>query len=163
MKIILKDDVKKLGKAGEIVSVAPGYARNYLLPKDLACIATTGNKKNLAQELNSKKGKERRIIKDLEYQAEQLSSQPIVIKASVGEAGKLFGSVTVADIEKALEKKDLKIDKRKLELAEPIKLVGEYKVNLKLHSQVTATLTIKVEPDENSKIAESPKEDNEEK
>jgi large subunit ribosomal protein L9 len=145
MKLILRDDVKDLGRAGDTVNVAEGYGRNFLLPKKLAVLASPENTKRLEQELNGKKGRERRVRKDAEYLAERLSAKPLVIIAQAGEGGKLFGSVTTADIEQALAAQGLEIDKRKIELEEPIKMVGNYVVTVKLPSEVTAKITIAVE------------------
>jgi large subunit ribosomal protein L9 len=145
MKMILRDDVKDLGRAGETVSVADGYARNYLLPKKLAVLANTSNLKRLEQEVNGKKGRERRMLRDTQYMAEKLAAQPVVIETNVGEAGKLFGSVTAADIEQVLTQKGFEIDKRKIELEEPIKAVGTYTVTIKLHADVTAQITVLVQ------------------
>lgn len=145
MKLILRDDVKDLGRAGDTVNVSEGYGRNFLLPKKVAVLATPANLKRLEQELNGKKGRERRARKDAEYLAERLSAKPVVITAQVGEAGKLFGSVTAADIEQALAAQGLEIDKRKIELEEPIKMAGSYTLTVKLPSEVTAQLTVVVE------------------
>ncbi len=145
MKMILRDDVKDLGRAGETVSVSDGYARNYLLPKKLAVLANTSNLKRLEQEVNGKKGRERRMLRDTQYMAEKLAAQPVVIETNVGEAGKLFGSVTAADIEQVLTQKGFEIDKRKIELEEPIKAVGTYTVTIKLHADVTAQITVLVQ------------------
>jgi len=145
MELILRDDVKDLGRAGDKVTVAEGYGRNYLLPKKFAILATAENLKRLEQELNGKKGRERRVLRDAEYLAERLASKPLVITAKVGDAGKLFGSVTAADIEQALAERGLEVEKRKIELEEPIKMTGSYTVTVKLPSEVTAKVTVVVE------------------
>ncbi len=145
MKLILREDIKNLGRAGDTVQVAEGFARNYLLPKKMALLATPNNQKRLAQELNSHKGRERRVQRDAQYQAEKIAEQPLVFTSPAGEAGKLFGSVTTADIEAALAKRGVEIDKRKLELEEPIKMVGTYEVSVRLHPEVTARLIVVVE------------------
>lgn len=157
MKVILLEDVKNLGKAGETHKVSEGYGRNFLLPKKLAVVATPGALKRAEQTTNSKKGREKRVRLDAQYQAEQLSSQPVVITVAVGEGGKLFGSVTTADIEKVLAQRGVTVDKRKLELEEPIKTLGTYPVVLKLHPEVTATLTIVVQA-EGAKVEPQPAE-----
>jgi large subunit ribosomal protein L9 len=144
MKVILRDDVKDLGRAGDTVSVAEGYGRNYLLPKKLAVVATPATIKRLEQELNGKKGKERRVIRDAQSLAERLGGEPLVIATNVGEGGKLFGSVTSADIEQALAARSFEIDKRKIELEDAIKTVGTYTVTVKLHADVAAKLTVQV-------------------
>jgi large subunit ribosomal protein L9 len=155
MKLILRDDVKDLGRAGDTVNVAEGYGRNFLLPKKLAVLATPASLKRLEQELNGKKGRERRTRRDAEYLAERLASKPLVIIAQVGEGGKLFGSVTAADIEQALAAQGLEIDKRKIELEEPIRMVGSYHVAVKLPSEVTAQLTVSVEAKAEPKTAKA--------
>jgi large subunit ribosomal protein L9 len=144
MKVILRDDVKALGRAGDVVSVSAGYARNFLWPKELAVQATPENLKRREQEVSGKKFKERRALKDTQYLAERLAAQPVTITAQTGEGGKLFGSVTTADIEQALAALGIEIDKRKLELAEPIKMVGSYEVAVKLPHEVTAKVTVVV-------------------
>jgi len=156
MKLILRDDVKNLGRAGDTVSVSEGYGRNFLLPKKLAILATAENLKRLEQELNGKKGRERRARRDAEYLAESLAAKPLVITAQVGESGKLFGSVTAADIEQALAAQGLEVDKRKIELEEPIKLAGSYTVAVKLPSDVVAQLTVIVEGKGEAKSAPAP-------
>lgn len=145
MKVILREDVKNLGRAGDEVKVAEGFGRNYLLPKKLAVVATPSNQKILQQELNSKKGRERRVRLDAQYQAEAIAARPVVFVMNAGEGGKLFGSVTSADIEKELAKRGIEVDKRKIELEEPIKTLGTYTVSVKIHSEVAASLTVTVQ------------------
>jgi len=145
MKLILREDVKNLGRAGDTIKVAEGFGRNYLLPKNLAVMATPANLKRLEQELNSKKGQARRLKKDAEYQAEMIAAQPLTITTTVGEGGKLFGTVTTADIEKELVNRGIALDKRKIVLEEPIKTAGTYQVVIKLHPEVTAELTVIVQ------------------
>lgn len=144
MKVILRDDVKDLGRAGDTVSVAEGYGRNYLLPKKLAVVASVPNVKRLEQELNGKKGRERRVARDAQGLADRLAAEPLIIATNVGEGGKLFGSVTSADIEQALAAKHIEIDKRKIEMEDVIKTVGTYTVTVKLHADVTAQVTVQV-------------------
>lgn len=148
MKVILCEDVKNLGLAGAQVNVAEGYGRNYLLPKKLAVPATPQNLKRLQQQLNSKKGRELRVQRDAQYLAERIASQPLTVKSQAGEGGKLFGSVTSADLEAALAERGIDVDKRKIVLEEPIKMVGTYTVPVKLHHEVTAQLTVLVQPQE---------------
>jgi large subunit ribosomal protein L9 len=146
MKLILRDDVKSLGRAGDLVSVSEGYARNFLLPKKLAVPATPENQQRREQEVNGKKFREKRAHRDSEYLAEKLSAKPLVLTVQTGEGGKLFGSVTTSDIEQALAAAGLEVDKRKIELEEPIKMVGSYVVSIKLPHEVTAKVTVVVEP-----------------
>lgn len=145
MKLILREDVKSLGRAGDTVTVAEGYGRNYLLAKKLAVTATPSNLKRMQQELNSKKGRERRVQRDAQYQADALAQQPLVFTATAGEGGKLFGSVTTSEIEQKLAQRGFEVDKRKIELEEPIKTLGTFKVKVKLHPEVTAEVTVVVQ------------------
>ncbi len=148
MKLILRKDVENLGRAGDTVNVADGFGRNYLLPKKMAIIMTPANLKCLMQELNSKKGREERIQRENEEQARAIAAEPVIIKVAVGEGGKLFGSVTTADIEKGLSQRGVTVDKRKIVLEEPIKLAGTYTVAIKLHTGVTANLTVMVQAED---------------
>lgn len=145
MKLILREDVKSLGRAGDTVTVAEGYGRNYLLAKKLAVTATPSNLKRMQQELNSKKGRERRVQRDAQYQADALAQQPLVFTATAGEGGKLFGSVTTSEIEQKLAQRGFEVDKRRIELEEPIKTLGTFKVKVKLHPEVTAEVTVVVQ------------------
>jgi large subunit ribosomal protein L9 len=155
MKVILLEDVSKLGHAGETKTVSEGYARNYLLPKKLAILATTGNLKRSEQDLNSKKGQEKRIQREFQRLAEAINHQSLVFTVSTGEGGKLFGSVTTADIEEALAKRGIIVDKRKIDLEEPIKMVGSYTVTVKIQPDVTATLALTVQA-ESAKVEIAP-------
>ncbi len=148
MKLILREDVKNLGRAGDTVNVADGFGRNYLLPKKIAIVMTPANLKCLTQQLNSKKGREERIRREAEEQARAIGAEPVIIKVAVGEGGKLFGSVTTADIEKALSQRGVTVDKRKIDLEEPLKLAGAYTVPIKMHSGVTANLTVMVQAED---------------
>jgi len=144
MEVILREHVDNLGRRGEVVKVADGYARNYLLPRKLALLVTEGNKKQIERErakLDAKEADEKRIVDAV---AERLAGVEVVITRKVGETDALYGSVTTADIVEALNAKGFDIDKRKLQLAEPIKKVGEVKVPVKLHREVTLPVTVKV-------------------
>lgn len=144
MKVILKEDIKNLGKMGDIVSVADGYARNYLIPKGLVVEANEKNIKSLEHEkriIDEKAKKFRKTVQDL---ASKISSLTISIKSKAGEEGKLFGSITSMDIAEALQKEGIEIDKKKIILEEPIKRLGSYTVNVKLHADVSAPLNIQV-------------------
>ena len=144
MEVILREHVDNLGRRGEIVKVADGYARNYLLPRKLALLVTEGNKKQIERErakLDAKEADEKRIVDAV---AERLAGVEVIISRKVGETDALYGSVTTADIVEALNAKGFDIDKRKLQLAEPIKKVGEVKVPVKLHREVTVPVTVKV-------------------
>ncbi|MCB0832599.1 MAG: 50S ribosomal protein L9 [Bacteroidetes bacterium] len=142
MKIILKDNVEKLGKAGEIVDVKPGYARNFLVPQGLGLIATKANQAVYEVE---KKRIEARIAKDkssAEEMAAKLEAASLTMPVSAGEEDRLFGSVTSQDIADALHAQGLEVDKRKILLEEPIKALGLYDVNIKLHSEVTGKVKV---------------------
>ena len=144
MEVILREHVENLGRRGEVVKVADGYARNYLLPRKLALLVTEGNKKQIERErakLDAKEAEEKRGVEAI---AERLNNVEVVISRKVGETDALYGSVTGADIVEALNAKGFDIDKRKLQLAEPIKKVGEVKVPVKLHREVTVAITVKV-------------------
>ena len=144
MEIILREHVDNLGRRGEIVKVANGYARNYLLPRKLALMVTEGNKKQVDRERSKFDAKEADEKKVLEALAERLSGVEIVIARRVGDTDALYGSVTSADIAEALAAKGFDLDRRKLYLDEPIKRIGDVDVPLKLHRDVIVTLKVKV-------------------
>lgn len=145
MKVILQADVKTLGKKGQVIEVAEGYGRNYLLPRGLAIEASGGNIKILAQQKaasDRKKSEELAAAKELAARMEQVN---LIIKTKLGESGRLFGSVTSKEISDVLQQSyGIVLDKRKIELKEPIKSLGEYKLNVKIHPEVQANLTITV-------------------
>ena len=144
MEVILRDHVENVGKRGEVVKVADGYARNFLLPRKLALIATPGNLKQVARErvkFDALEAVERTAAEEL---ASRLSGIQIVIGRKVGETGALYGSVTSADVAEALAKQGFEIDKRKIGLREPIKQLGEKTVPVKLHPTVTVQVPVKV-------------------
>ncbi|RBP44047.1 50S ribosomal protein L9 [Garciella nitratireducens] len=146
MKIILKKDVKGLGKQGDLVNAKDGYARNYLFPRGLAVEATPGNINKAKQEQKAKEIKKQREKEEAQALADKISKTTIVIKERVGEDGKLFGSVTAKDIALALEdQKGIKVDKRKIQLAEPIRYIGTINVEIKVYPEISGTLTVKVE------------------
>ncbi len=146
MKVILIENIKGTGKKGQVLDVAEGHARNFLLPRKLAIEAT---KENLSGLEYAKKNEEKRRIEDLEDALEmkkELESKIIKIKVKTGGKGKLFGSVTNTEIAEELEKQArLVIDRKKIVIAEPIRTTGEKKVDVKLHSEVMAKLTIDIE------------------
>jgi large subunit ribosomal protein L9 len=144
MEVILREHVDNLGKRGEIVKVADGYARNYLLPRKLALLATEGNKKQIEREREKFEAKESEERKGAEAIAGRMGSLEIEIARKVGENDVLFGSVTAADIADALAAKGFDIDRRKLQLHEPLKKLGEVEVPLKLHREVTTNVKVKV-------------------
>lgn len=142
MEIILKEDIEKLGKAGDVVEVKPGFARNYLLPRKLAVESSAANLKLI--EVDKKKAQKRisEELKGAEELAKKLSALSCSIPVKVGDDDKVFGSVTSADIAKALEAEGINIDKKKITLDEPIKALGVYTVPVKIHKDVTAQLKV---------------------
>jgi len=144
MDVILREHVDNLGNRGEIVKVADGYARNYLLPRKLALLATDGNKKQVEREREKFETKEADEKKVAESLAARVSAMEIEIARKVGENEVLFGSVTTGDIAAALSAKGFEVDRRKLHLAEPIKKLGEFEIPIKLQREVTATIKLKV-------------------
>ena len=147
MQIILQEDVEKLGTRGQVVEVKEGYARNFLLPRKLALEASAGNMKRL-EKMRAVFAKKEAVEKgDAQKLAELLAGVSLELTRKAGETDQLFGSVTSADISEALAAKGFTVDKRKIALAEPIKVIGEYEVPLKLHREVSATvkLTVKKE------------------
>jgi large subunit ribosomal protein L9 len=160
MEVILKEDVPNLGLRGEVVKVADGYGRNYLLPRHMAMQATEANKAVIAQ---MKAAAERRSASE-KAQAEELVTKldPVVLSFTrrAGEAGHLFGSVTSSDIAGELATQGFEVDRRKIQLGEPLKSIGEYKVAIRLHREVTARVTVKVvaEVEEEPETAAAPAE-----
>jgi large subunit ribosomal protein L9 len=147
MEVILKEDVANLGKIGEVVRVRDGYARNYLLPRGLVLVA---NKKNLKTFEHQKKivaDQKQKIVRRAETVSNQLSTVAVVIPMKVGEEGRLFGSVTTMQIEKALKTKGVNVERRKIHLSEPIKTVGDYEVPIRLSADVTVPLKVSVVPE----------------
>lgn len=144
MKVIFLQDVKGKGKQGEVKEVSEGYARNYLIPKNLVVEASKGNMKQLEAK---KKGEEKQAEKEYEEALElkeKLESLEVALLAKAGEGGRLFGSVTSKQIVQELKKKKITLDKRKLELNDPIRTLGYTDVPVKLHPKVTATLKVQV-------------------
>jgi large subunit ribosomal protein L9 len=144
MEVILREHVENLGKRGEIVKVADGYARNYLLPRKLALLATGGNRKHVERERKIMEGREAEEKSSAEAIAARLGLIDIAITRRVGDTDQLYGSVTSADIVDFLKAKGFEVDRRKLILPEAIKALGEYDVPLKLHREVTVPLKVKV-------------------
>jgi large subunit ribosomal protein L9 len=144
MEVILREHVDNVGRRGEVVKVADGYARNFLLPRKLALLVTDGNKKQIERERVKFDAKELEEQKVAEAVVGRLANVDVTIARKVGETEVLFGSVTTGDIAEALAAKGFEIDRRKLHLAEPIKKLGEFDVPLKLHRDVSTTVKVKV-------------------
>ena len=148
MEVILREDIEKLGSRGEVVKVAPGYARNFLLPKKLAVEATGANKKIVEQERQSHLRKEAKHKNEAEDLSKLLTGVSVTIAQKAGENDQLFGSVTSKDVGDALAAKNFTIDRRKIQLDDPIKQLGEFKVPVRLHKDVTAEVTVVVVKEE---------------
>jgi len=144
MEVILRQDVDKLGTRGQVVKVADGYARNYLLPKRLAVPATPANKKIIEQERQAHLRREAREKSEAEELARLLAGLSLTIARKAGEHDQLFGSVTAQDISDALAQQNFNIDRRKIQLEEPIKQLGEYQVPIRLHREVTVSIGVNV-------------------
>jgi large subunit ribosomal protein L9 len=144
MEIILREDVQHLGKTGEVVKVKDGYARNYLLPKGLAYPATEANKKRIAyeaQRLATQRAAEKAAA---ETEATRLAGVQLTFPAKVGEEDKLYGSVTAGDIQRKLDELGIHVDKRKVDLPEPIRALGEFRVAIKIHPDVRPEILVTV-------------------
>ncbi len=148
MEVILKEDVNNLGHRGDVVKVADGYGRNYLLPKKLAMQATAANKAVIEQMKASAVRKSAKEKAEAEALVGQLNSVALVFERKVGEHDHLFGSVTSADIAAQLEAKGFNVDRRKVQLDEPLKQVGEFHIPVKLHREVTAHIAVTVKAEE---------------
>ena len=148
MEVILREDIEKLGTRGQMVKVAPGYARNFLLPKRLAVAASAANKKIVEQERQAHLRKEAKLKVDAEDLSKMLTGVSVTISQKAGENDQLFGSVTAKDVAEALAAKNYTIDRRKIVLDDPIRQLGEYKVPVKLHRDVTVEITVVVAREE---------------
>ena len=144
MEVILREHVDNLGKRGEVVKVADGYARNFLLPRKLALVVTDENKRQIERERAVAEAREAQERGDAQALAQKLTGVEIAIARRVGENEVLFGSVTAADIAEALAALQFTVDRRKIQLGDPLKTLGEHVVPVKLHRDVTAQLTVKV-------------------
>jgi large subunit ribosomal protein L9 len=145
MQIILQEDIEKLGHRGDVVTVKPGYARNYLLPRKLAVEATEGNLKAIERIRASLAKKTATEVAAANQQAELLTVIALKFTRKTGENDQMFGSVTAADISEALAAQGFKIDKRQVQLAEPIRIIGESQVTIKVFRDVTAQIKVTVE------------------
>ena len=148
MEVILRQDVEKLGSRGQVVRVAPGYARNFLLPNKIAVPATDANRKIVEQERQAHLRRDAKLKGEAEGLAKLVNGVTRTIAQKAGENDQLFGSVTSGNIADALDQKNFTIDRRKIQLEEPIKQLGEYKVPVRLHKDVTAEVTVIVTREE---------------
>jgi large subunit ribosomal protein L9 len=150
MKVILKQDVEKLGKLGEVVKVAPGYGRNYLIPRNIAIEATPGNLKIMELEKAAHARRDQRDKQAAGLLAREIVKLVVTVRRKTGEGGTLYGSVTALDIADYLITHKIDIDKRKIQLEDPIKAVGEYEVPIRLHREVTVPIKVVVEAEPES-------------
>ena len=144
MEVILREDIANLGSRGSVVKVSPGYARNFLLPKKMAVAATESNKKIVEQERQSHLKREAKEAAEASDLAKLMAAVEVTIAHKAGENDQLFGSVTASDIAAALEKQGYTIDRRKVNLDEPIKKLGDYKAQVKLHREVSVEIPVHV-------------------
>jgi large subunit ribosomal protein L9 len=147
MEVILREDVEKVGARGALVRVADGYARNFLLPKRLAVPATESNKKIVEQEREAYVRREAKDVSESEDLGKLLTGVTLTFRHRVGENNHLFGSVTAKDIADALEAQKFHVERRKVQLEEPIRTVGEYEIAVRLHRDVTTHIKVVVEPE----------------
>jgi large subunit ribosomal protein L9 len=148
MEVILREHVDKLGHRGDVVKVADGYARNYLLPRKLALPVTQENRRQIERERKVAEAREIEARKSAEWLASRIAELECVLTRRVGENETLYGSVTASDVAECLAAKQFEIDKRKIVLPEPIKQIGEFEVPVKLHREVTAVVKVRVVPQE---------------
>jgi len=147
MKIILREDVEKLGKAGEVVKVKDGFGRNYLIPRKLAVLANVRNMKALDHDRRTIETRAKKTRKTAEATAATLSAVSLILPAKAGEEGKLFGAITSRDIAEALGKAGVTVDRKAIQLADPIKQVGDYKVKIRVATDVLPEISVSVVPE----------------
>jgi large subunit ribosomal protein L9 len=145
MKLILREDVYNLGKGGELVEVKPGYGRNFLIPRGLAVLANPKNIREVEHQKSVAAAKAAKLKASAEAVAKRLSETPLSFKRKVGEQDKLYGSVTAMDLAEALAGRGVQIDRRAIDLPEPLKTLGDFEVGVKLHSDVVGKVKVKVE------------------
>jgi len=145
MKVILLEDVKNIGKKGQVINASDGHARNFLLPRKLAIEATSANLANLETQQKNAQNKVAKEVKAAEELAQKLQAKPVTIKAKVGEKGRMFGSISNKEIAEAIQSQlGLSVDKKKIVLQDPVKAVGTYTATAKLHAQVSAKLEVEI-------------------
>jgi large subunit ribosomal protein L9 len=148
MEVILREDIEKLGGRGDVVKVTPGYARNFLLPRRMAVLATDANRKIIEQERQAHLRREAKLEGEAQDLGKLISGVSITIPRKAGENDQLFGSVTANDIADALAAQKYTVERRRIQLDEPIRTLGEYKVGIRLHRNVTAEVTVNVTREE---------------
>jgi large subunit ribosomal protein L9 len=146
VKVILTQDVEPLGKSGDLKDVAEGYARNYLLPRKLAVPATGGAYRAWQHDIASREDKRKREREEAEITAQRITSTTLTMGVKVGEGGKLYGSITSKDIADALGRRGIEVDRHKIDLDEPLKMLGTYKVAIRVYPGMTPEVTVAVEP-----------------
>ncbi len=147
MKLILREDVPNLGRGGDLVEVKPGYGRNYLIPRGLAVPANPGNIREIEHQKQVATARAAKARASAEAVAKRLADTPVSLRRKVGEQDKLYGSVTALDIAEALAARGLSLDRRSIDLAEPLKTLGEFEVPVRLHREVVGAVKVKVEPE----------------
>lgn len=148
MQIILREEVEKLGRIGDVVKVADGYGRNYLIPRGMAVPATEANKKMVEQQKQAFLRRAAKEKSEMEQLGQMLQTVTLTFRAKAGENDQLFGSVTSQDIAEALEKQNYTLDRRKIQLEHPLKTLGDHKVPVRLHRDVTVDVTVTISRDE---------------
>ncbi len=148
MKLLLKEDVENLGNCGDEVEVKGGYGRNFLIPQGKALLATPKNVKQFAHQKSIVQRKTQKLIGEAKDFADEIAKVQCTVKKKVGEQGKLFGSVTVQNIHDLLHENGIEIDRRKIQMPDPIKSLGDYKIPIKLHPEVTAEINLSVVAEE---------------
>jgi large subunit ribosomal protein L9 len=143
VKVILREDIPKLGDAGDVVGVRPGYARNYLIPKGIAIPATAEKVKEVEHHRRLIEKRQVELLKDLKGASNKIRGMDLEFEAQAGETGKLFGSITPAQIAKRIAEQGIEIDRRKIQ-SEPIKTVGEHDIKIRLHKELTVDVKVKV-------------------
>jgi len=144
MEVILKTDIKGLGYKNDLVAVKPGYGRNYLIPQGFAVLATTSNKKILAENIKQAAHKAEKVKTEAESLAAQIEKTALEIKAKIGESGKIFGKVTTLQISDALANKGINVDRKKISISSPVTGAGEYEAEIDLHREVKTTVKFEV-------------------
>ncbi len=144
MKLILTQDVRNLGHKDDVVSVRPGYGRNYLIPQGMAKLATSSALKMLAEDVKQRAFKQEKIKKDAEALSVKLEGIKVILKAKTGTSGKIFGSITTLQVSNALKDMGIEVDRRKIVFTEEPKAIGEYKANINLHKEVTKSIDVDV-------------------